>query len=109
MLQCVARGVVCCSVLQCVAVCCNVLQCVAICCSVLQCVAVCCSMLQCVAMSLTTFFPDPVLVCDLQCVAVCCSMFLGVIFNALRTLLIVLLFLSVVLCCSVLQCVVVHY
>jgi len=32
--------VVCCSVLQCVAVCCSVLQCVAMCCSVLQCVAV---------------------------------------------------------------------
>ena len=31
----------CCSVLQCVAVCCSVLQCVAVCCSVLQCVAAC--------------------------------------------------------------------
>ena len=54
-LQCVAE---CFSVLQCVAVsprmqsirlydyeimCCSVLQCVAVCCSVLQCVAVCCS------------------------------------------------------------------
>jgi len=45
-LQCVA---VCCSVLQCVAVCCSVFQCVALCCFVLQCVAVCCSVLQCVA------------------------------------------------------------
>jgi len=45
-LQC--AGIVCCSVLQCVAVCCSVLQCVAVCCSVLQCVAVCCSVLQCV-------------------------------------------------------------
>jgi len=44
-LQCVA---VCCSVSQCVAVCCSVLQCVAVCCSVLQCVAVCCSVSQCV-------------------------------------------------------------
>jgi len=33
--------VLCCSVLQCVAVCCSVLQCVAACCSVLQRVAVC--------------------------------------------------------------------
>ena len=39
----------CCSVLQCVAVCCSVLQCAAVCCSVLQCVAVCCSVLQFVA------------------------------------------------------------
>ena len=38
-----AAGIVCCSVLQCVAACCSVLQCVAVCCSVLQCVAVCCS------------------------------------------------------------------
>ena len=34
---------VCCGVLQCVAVWCSVLQCVTACCSVLQCVAVCCS------------------------------------------------------------------
>ena len=33
---------VCCNTI----VCCSVLQCVAVCCSVLQCVAVCCSMLQ---------------------------------------------------------------
>jgi len=53
--------VLCCSVLQCVAVCCSVLQCVAACCNVLispvfhlspestlkvPCVAACCSMLQ---------------------------------------------------------------
>jgi len=38
----------CCIVLQCVAVCCSVSQCVAVCCSVLQCVAVCCSVSQCV-------------------------------------------------------------
>jgi len=40
--------VVCCGVLQCVAVCCRVLQCCTVCCSVLcsvlQCVAVCCNM-----------------------------------------------------------------
>jgi len=55
-LQCVAVR---CRVVQCVAVqesqgirmanrrlvCCSVLQCVAVCCSVLQCVAVCCSVL----------------------------------------------------------------
>ena len=39
------RKLVCCSVLQCVAVCCSVLQCVAVCCSALQCVAVRCSVL----------------------------------------------------------------
>jgi len=55
--------IVCCSVLQCVAVCCSVLQCVAVCCSVLQCVAVRCSMLQCVAVRCSVF----------QCVAACCS------------------------------------
>jgi len=39
----------CCSVLQCVAVCCSVSPCVAVCCSVLQCIAVCCSVLQCMS------------------------------------------------------------
>jgi len=63
------RCVLCCSVLQCVAVCRSVLQCVAVCCnlswvtlashaklqeacafcSVLQCVAVCCSVFWCIA------------------------------------------------------------
>ena len=38
-----------CSVWQCVAVCCSELQCAAVCCSVLQCVAMCCTVLQCVA------------------------------------------------------------
>ena len=45
-----ANPLLCCSILQYVAVCCSVLQCVAVCCSVLQCVAVCCKcrrMLQC--------------------------------------------------------------
>ena len=36
-------GMLCCSVLQRVAMCCSVLQCVAACCSVMQCVAVCSS------------------------------------------------------------------
>ena len=57
--------VVCCGVLQCVAVRCSVLQCVAVCCSVLQCVTVCYSVLQCVAVCFS----------ELQCVsyvAVCC-------------------------------------
>ena len=62
-LQCVAKGCVVLSVLQCVAVYCSVLQYVAVCCSVLQCVAVCCSVLQCVAVCCSV----------LQCVAVCCS------------------------------------
>jgi len=51
-------GLVCCSVLQCLAVCCRLLQIVADCCRLLQCDAVCCSMLQYVAV---------------WCVAVCCS------------------------------------
>jgi len=68
------QRLVCCSVLQCVAVCCSVLQCVAVCCcpsktaevvyhSVLQCVAVCHSVLQCVTVCCSVS----------QCVAVCCS------------------------------------
>ena len=59
---------VCCSVLQCVAVCRSALRCVALqsfandssvlqdfaeCCSASQCVAVCCSVLQCVALRKT--------------------------------------------------------
>ena len=68
---------VCCTVLQCVAVCCSVLQCVAVCCTVLQCVAVCCTVLQCVTVCCSV----------LQCVAVCCSVLQGV-----------------AVCCSVLQC-----
>jgi len=81
--------VVCCSVVQCVAVwrwrcsavssesavCCSVLQCVAVCCSVLQygdgvlfhqrvqCDAACCGVLQRIAVCCGV----------LQCVAVCCS------------------------------------
>ena len=63
----------CCSVLQCVAVCCSVLRkwtqiIRVVCCSVSQCVAVCCtnrlrSYLLCVAVCCSV----------LQCVAVCCS------------------------------------
>jgi len=41
--------VLCCNVLQCVAMCCNVLQSVAKCCKVLQSVAKCCKVLQSVA------------------------------------------------------------
>jgi len=61
---------VCCSVLQCVAVCCSVVQCGAVCCVVLQCVAV----LQCDS-DIRDSFHDRGLVCCnvLQCVAVCCS------------------------------------
>jgi len=82
-LQCV---VVCCSVLQCVAVC--YIQCVAVCCSAryasdwraCHCVAVCCSVLHSVCCSV------------LQCVAVWCSVLQ-----------------CVAVCCSVLQCVAVCY
>jgi len=84
--------VLCCSMLQCVAVCCSVLQCVAVWSwwktstsaqtndyttsmsaprrlplRNLQCVAVCCGVLQCVAVCCSV----------LQCVAVCCSEFWG--------------------------------
>jgi len=72
--------VVCCSVLQCVAVCCSVLQCVVVCCSVLQCVAVCCIVLQCVAVCWARhsrlhhkFFCQIGSVYVLQCVCVCFS------------------------------------
>jgi len=45
-----SRGYLCKAlVLQCVAVCCSALQCVAVRCSVLQCVAVCCSVMQWIA------------------------------------------------------------
>jgi len=72
----------CCRVLQCVAVCCSVLQRTP--CSVLQCVAVCCSVLQCVLLR-QYLFPRSkqvnivvlmleLLCCSvLQCVAVCYS------------------------------------
>ena len=55
--------VMCCSVLQCVAVCYNVSLWFTACCSVLHHVAVCCSVLQRVAVGYSA----------LQCVAVCCS------------------------------------
>ena len=78
---------VCCSVLQCVAVCCSVLQCAAVCCSVLQvthpaglfalmmlqCAVVCCSVLQCVAVCCSVLQCAAVCCIVLQCVAVCCS------------------------------------
>ena len=68
------RVVVCCSMLQCVAVCCCLVRVsfgkvssrVAVCCSVWQCGAVCSSVLHCVAACCNV----------LQCVAVCCSVFL---------------------------------
>jgi len=77
---------VCCSMLQCVAVCCGVLQCVAVCCSVLQCAAVCCSTTRCNTLQHKLYIPcrertnnpHPIILrkvcCSmLQCVAVCCS------------------------------------
>jgi len=70
------RVAVCCSVLQCVAVCYSVLQCVAVCCSVLQCVAACCSVLRSRIKARATvhmFARLPVVCCNsLQCVVVCC-------------------------------------
>jgi len=57
-----AEMMVCCSVVQCVAVYCSVWQCVAVISSVLQCVAVCCSVLQCVAVCRSV----------VHCGAVCC-------------------------------------
>ena len=77
----IARRIVCCSVLQCVAVCCSVLQCVAVCCRgsaqdrkttcVLQCVAVCCSVLQCVAKEVRKISRRLVSCSVLQCAAMC--------------------------------------
>ena len=90
----VMRVIVCCSVLQCVAVRCSVLRCGAVCCSALQCIAVrCgvlqfvavrCGVLQCVAHIPANFFffhgvlgggdrlrPDHVI--DSTCIAGCCS------------------------------------
>jgi len=104
MLQCVAVCafflsdfcLICCSVLQCVAVCCSVLQCVAVCCRecarslsslscrhVLQCIAVCCS--------------------ELQCVAVCCIVLQYVAESALFLSHLSLKCICVAVCCSVLQ------
>ena len=68
--QCVAM---CCSVLQCVAVCGSVLQCVALCCSVLQCVVVCCSVLQCAAVPCSVMQRVVVRYSVMQCVAAFCS------------------------------------
>ena len=57
-----APRVVCCSVLQCVAVCCVLLQSVAVWCSLLQSVAVCYSLLHSVAVCCSL----------LQCATFCC-------------------------------------
>jgi len=67
------KVMVCCSVLQCVAVYCSVLHCVsafcivlqyvAVCFSGFQCFAVCCSLLPCVAVCYSVF----------HCVVLCCS------------------------------------
>jgi len=71
--------VVCCSVLQYVAVsllCCSVLQCAAVCCSessVLQCAAVCCSVLQYAAVCFRVLQSVADCCSVLQCAAVCCS------------------------------------
>ena len=65
-------------------VCCSVLQCIAVCCSILHYVAMCCSVLQCVAL---TFQSKMVWCRVLQGVAVCCSVLQ-----------------HVALCCNVLQC-----
>jgi len=80
----------CCSVLQCVAVCRSVLQCVAVHCSVLQCVEVCCSVLRCVSVCRSVLQCVAVRCRVLQCVAVCCSENMHKTFTV---------------CCSVLQCI----
>jgi len=70
--------------------CCRVLQCVAVCCSVLQRVAVCCSVLLIRSLSIdpNTCCPSAKCVKKVFCVAVCCSVLQ-----------------RVAVCCSVLQCV----
>jgi len=86
--------VLCCGVLQCVAVCCSVLQCAAVCCSVVQDEVqevlcsdslVCCSVLLCVAVRCIVLrMMQYIAACGvaahvlsltsvLQCAAVCCS------------------------------------
>ena len=64
---------VCCSVLQCVAVCCSVLRCVAVWCSVVQCVAVCCNVLHYVAVCCSVVQCGAVWCSVVQLVAVQCS------------------------------------
>jgi len=107
----------CCSVLQCVAVCCSVLQCVAVCwhtmcirerhvthvfcCSVLQCVAV----RVCIGCRSMRGMSWSVAVCCgvLRCVAVCCSArYADDVYPCERRHRVLQ---SVAVCCSVLQCV----
>jgi len=101
----VHRVVVCCSVLQCVAVlgavycgavCCNVLQCVAVCCSswcsVLRCIAAHCNVFQCIAVTrCSELHTHPDIFVSAQCVVVYCGVLQ-----------------CVTVYCSVLQCVAVH-
>jgi len=107
----ISKNIICCSVLQGVAVCCivcvkscSVLQCVAVCCSVLQCVAVCCSVLHCVAVLVLKI----TLYCSvLRCVAVCCSVVQFVFKKGCQSCSSVLFCNSQdwIECCSVLKCV----
>ena len=99
-------GVVCCSMLQCIAAYCSFLQCVAVFCGVLQCVAVSCSgcvYIGLLGSSFQGFAVDASQMCCnvLQCVAMCCSVLLSELFRS---------HLSNVskcaaVCCNVLQCV----
>jgi len=58
--------IVCCSVLQCVAVCCSVLQCVVVCCSVLQCSAVYCAVFLLCGFLVFLGMRGPIFVCAFE-------------------------------------------
>ena len=88
--------ILCCSVLQCVAVCCSVLQCVVVCCtvlqlavrgSVLQCVAVCCSVLnnedKTLEVKLRLDSRCMYIVCMCVCVCVCVCVGVCILYDCL--------------------------
>ena len=127
------ESVLCCSMLQCVAVCssprvCIVLQCVAVCCShctmfrcvavhnclvlvrcsVLQCVAVCCNLLPRVAVCRSASQCAAVCPSASQYVAVCCSVLQCVAVCCSAQVFSTCRSVSISSRCSVLQCVAVH-
>ena len=82
--------------LQCVAVCCGVLQCVAVCCSGLQCGVFSCSELQCVAVPCITHHSHKSFFSNFK-----------EYFQISSSK--VILHITYVVCCSVLQCVALYY
>jgi len=91
-------------------VCCSVVQCMAVHCSVWQCVAVCCSdssVLQCVKASIDTLSNAEIVVCCsvLQHVALYCSVHTAAVCGSVLQC---TLLQCIAVCCSVLQCVAVY-